>query len=258
MKLGIIKGEFDPFLGEEAQLAQIRGINQAMDDQEGRWDALNRRIVACRDCPRLVAWREEVARKKKRAFQGWDYWGKPVTGFGDHRARLLIVGLAPGAHGSNRTGRVFTGDDSGVFLYRALYRAGFANQPSGSTSDDGLALTDVYVSAVCRCVPPDNKPTPTEMMTCLPFLGEEIDLLSRLEGIVLLGRIALEGMVALYRSRGVPLKKIDFKHAEMHVPAPGLPWWMTSYHPSRQNTQTGRLTEAMFDEVWMKARAALS
>src|SRR5512133_1493844 len=136
-----------------------------------RWQGLNERITACRLCPRLVSWREEVARKKRRAFSDWEYWGKPVHGFGDPQARILVVGLAPGAHGSNRTGRVFTGDDSGVFLYGALHRAGFANQPTAVHPGDGLELNDIYISAVCRCVPPDNKPASDELERCQPFLG---------------------------------------------------------------------------------------
>jgi uracil-DNA glycosylase len=218
---------------------------------------LNARIVACRRCPRLVAWREAVAEKKRRAFRDWEYWGKPVPGFGDPAARLLVIGLAPGAHGSNRTGRVFTGDDSGVFLYRALYKLGFANQPSATSAEDGLRLKDVYISAVCRCVPPDNRPTPEELSTCRPFLAEELALLTQVQGIVLLGRIAMDGLIDLYRSQGISVPRVEFGHARVHRLGGGLPWWITSYHPSRQNTQTGRLTEAMFDEVWVKAKELL-
>jgi uracil-DNA glycosylase len=229
-----------------------------MDIQTDNLDRLNKRIIACRQCPRLVAWREEVAQKKRRAFREWDYWGKPVPGFGDPQARLLVVGLAPGAHGSNRTGRVFTGDDSGVFLYRALYKAGFANQPTGLLPNDGLRLNDVYITAVCRCVPPDNKPTAEEIGTCLPYLAAEMAALTCVQGIVLLGRIAMDGLIDLYRKQGIILPKVEFGHARVHRFEGGLPWWITSYHPSRQNTQTGRLTEAMFDSVWAQARGLLS
>lgn len=228
---------------------------EAVEDQIAE---LNERVVACRRCPRLVAWRETVAQKKRRAFQDWEYWGKPVPGFGDPHARLLILGLAPGAHGSNRTGRMFTGDDSGVFLYRALYRAGFASQPTGLDPADGLQLRDAYITAVCRCVPPDNKPLPEELLNCRPFLAEEFSLLKNVRGIVLLGRIALDGLLDLYRSQGTILRGIEFGHGKVFRPGGNLPWLLTSYHPSRQNTQTGRLTEAMFDQVWSTARDLLA
>jgi len=221
---------------------------------ETLWNDLNARITSCRRCPRLVAWREEVARTRRKAFQDWDYWGKPVPGFGDHAARILVVGLAPGAHGANRTGRMFTGDGSGNFLFRALHSAGFANQPLSSRRGDGLEITDMYISAVCRCAPPDNKPCPEEMGNCLPFLGEEISLLKNLQGYVALGRIAFDNVLRLYRQNGVTLPKFDFTHGGFYQPGNGLPWILASYHPSRQNTQTGRLSEAMFAEVWTKAR----
>ncbi len=228
-----------------------------MSSPEDRLADLEARITACRACPRLVAWREAVAQKKRRAFQSCEYWGKPVPGFGDPQARILVVGLAPGAHGSNRTGRVFTGDDSGVFLYRALYRAGFANRPTAVYKDDGLALKDVFITAVCRCVPPDNKPSPEELARCQPFLIEEMGYLPRIEGVVLLGRIAMDGLAAAYRRQGFALPKIEFAHGAVHRFGAGMPWWITSYHPSRQNTQTGRLTEEMFDAVWSTARMLL-
>ncbi|MGB8251612.1 MAG: uracil-DNA glycosylase, partial [Anaerolineaceae bacterium] len=156
------------------------------------WANLNGRIISCRSCPRLTAYRERVARERKRAYRDREYWGKPVPGFGDHAARVLVVGLAPGAHGSNRTGRMFTGDASGVFLYRALQHAGFANQPHSENPNDGLLLKDVFITAICRCAPPDNKPTREEQTNCRPYLLEEMALLTRLEGIVALGRIALD------------------------------------------------------------------
>jgi uracil-DNA glycosylase len=227
------------------------------NNQSQRWQALNERITACRLCPRLVSWREEVARKKRRAFQDWEYWGKAVPGFGDRQARVLVVGLAPGAHGSNRTGRVFTGDDSGVFLYGALYRAGFANQPTSFHKEDGLELKDIYVSAVCRCVPPDNKPSADELERCQPFLAEEISRLENLQGIVILGKIAMDGVIRLYRQRGYELPTIAFGHGRITTFANGMPWWVTSYHPSRQNTQTGRLTPAMFDSIWETVKTLL-
>jgi uracil-DNA glycosylase len=214
-------------------------------------------LFLCRKCPRLVAHREEIARRKRRAYADWEYWGRPVPGFGDPQARVLIVGLAPGAHGSNRTGRVFTGDDSGIFLYRALYKAGFANQPQASHRDDGLVLKDVYISAVCRCVPPDNKPTQEEMDTCRPYLMADVEGLKNLRGYVALGRIAMDGLLKVYSQRGVPLVRPEFGHGLIHQLGQNLPWLITSYHPSRQNTQTGRLTEAMFDQVWTMVREQL-
>lgn len=221
------------------------------------WEALNREIIACRKCPRLVAWREEVARVKRRAFRDWDYWGKPVPAFGDPNARLLIVGLAPGAHGSNRTGRMFTGDASGDFLYSALYRAGFASQPKAITRDDALVLNDLLITAACRCAPPDNKPTPLEMENCRSFLQAEIDLLPNLQGIIALGQIGFQTAMTVYRERGFQMPVLKFGHGAFYELGKGLPWLLASYHPSQQNTQTGRLTPAMFDTVWQTAREKL-
>jgi uracil-DNA glycosylase family 4 len=225
-----------------------------MVEDEG---VFTRSLILCRKCPRLVAWREEVAEKKRRAYSDWDYWGKPVPGFGDPQARLLVVGLAPGAHGSNRTGRVFTGDDSGVFLYRALHRAGFANQPEARHKDDGLILKDAYITAICRCVPPDNRPNPDEITNCQPYLIADIQRHPDLLGLVALGKIALDGLLAAYRSLGYEIPRLPFSHGEVHALGEGLPWLVCSYHPSRQNTQTGRLTEAMFDQIWQTARSLL-
>ena len=224
---------------------------------ETDWTTLENTITTCRLCPRLVAWREQVAERKRHAYRDWEYWGKPVPGFGDRQARLLVVGLAPGAHGSNRTGRMFTGDASGDFLYPALHRAGFANRPDSSHAGDGLVLRDIFISAVCRCAPPDNKPTPTEIERCLPFLGNEIDLLPNLQGIVALGRIGFENVLRIYRSRGLPVPRLAFSHGALGNLAPGLPWLLASYHPSRQNTQTGRLTPGMFDRIWSSTRGIL-
>lgn len=221
------------------------------------WANLNDRIINCRQCPRLTAYREQVARDRKRAYRDREYWGKPVPGFGDPQARILVVGLAPGAHGSNRTGRMFTGDASGVFLYRALHRAGLANQPHSEDPSDGLILKDVFITAVCRCAPPDNKPSREEQTNCQPFLLEELALLTHLEVIVALGRIALDGILAAYRSRGAVVPRIDFGHNRLFELGQGLPWLVTSYHPSRQNTQTGRLTEADFNAVWVRVRGLL-
>lgn len=208
---------------------------------------LEETITTCRRCPRLVAWREQVAREKRRAYRDQEYWGKPVPGFGDPSARLLIVGLAPGAHGSNRTGRMFTGDASGDFLYPALFRAGFASQPHALHRGDGLTLNDCFISAVGRCAPPDNKPTRDEIANCLPYLKQEMNLLSNLQGIVALGSIAFNEIVSLL---GLKSSGYAFGHGHFYQPGGGLPWILTSYHPSRQNTQTGRLTTEMFDSIW--------
>jgi uracil-DNA glycosylase len=220
-------------------------------------DSLNDEIVACRKCPRLVAWREEVSRLRRRAYQDWEYWGKPAPGFGDREARVLVVGLAPGAHGANRTGRVFTGDGSGDFLFRSLHRLGFTNQPVSIHREDGLQLHGLYIGAVCRCAPPQNKPARDEINNCLPFLLREMNMLANLEGLVALGRIAFDHLLALYRRKGYAIPSLDFSHGAFYRLGTGLPWLLASYHPSRQNTQTGRLSEAMFDQIWEKVRLCL-
>jgi uracil-DNA glycosylase family 4 len=212
--------------------------------------ALEEEVTTCRKCPRLVEWREEVARVKRRAYLEWDYWGKPVPGFGDNQAQVLVVGLAPGAHGANRTGRMFTGDGSGDFLYPALHEAGFANQPRAVDREDGLELSNMFISAVCRCVPPANKPKAVEISNCLPFLQQEIDLLGDLQVIVALGRIAFDQTLRIYRAMTGEQLKFDFKHLGVYKIGEDEPWLISSYHPSRQNTQTGRLTEGMFADIW--------
>ena len=232
------------------------GVGNISDNQQ-KWVQLNANITACRLCPRLVTYREEIARVKKRAFRDWEYWGKPVPGFGDPHARLLVVGLAPGAHGSNRTGRMFTGDSSGDFLYAALHRVGMANRPTTVHRDDGLKLRDVFITAICRCVPPDNKPAPEEIRACQPFLEAEMDLLSGFQGIVALGSLAFQQVLAIYRSHGRLIGRLDFAHNAFYDLGDGLPWLLASYHPSRQNTQTGRLTPTMFDAIWQRAKFLL-
>lgn len=233
------------------------GENQLLPFDPESWAHLHSDVIACRRCPRLVAWREEVARVRRRAYREVEYWGKPVPGFGDPQAQVWIVGLAPGAHGANRTGRMFTGDGSGSFLYRALHKAGFANQPSSLHPDDGLRLSGVYISAVCRCAPPDNRPTPQEIASCLEYLDREWLLLSRLRVIVALGQIAFDGVLRLFRQGGAAIPRLDFAHNAIHHLGDGLPLLVSSYHPSRQNTQTGRLTETMFDAVWTSVRQRL-
>jgi len=213
-------------------------------------ETVRNEIIACRKCPRLVEWREEVARVKRKAYLDQEYWGKPVPGFGDPKARIVVVGLAPGAHGSNRTGRNFTGDASGGFLYPALYRAGFANQPSALSRDDGLALNDLYLTASARCAPPANKPSPEELNNCQPYLERELEILKP-QVIVCLGRIAFERILKIYSIRNSAWK---FGHGALFQMEHGT-WLLCSYHPSQQNTLTGKLTVKMFDEIWAKARA---
>lgn len=217
------------------------------------WSFLEDEIIACRRCERLVVYREAVAQTKRRAYQDQAYWGKPVPGFGDRNAQVLIVGLAPGAHGANRTGRMFTGDSSGDFLYRALHKAGFANRPLSLHREDGLELYNAYISAVCRCVPPQNKPTLTEIRNCVPYLYREMGMLSRLRVVVTLGRIAFEQVVDYFGFSPKPL----FKHGASYSAGNGQYLIIASYHPSRQNTQTRRLTEPMFDRIWSMAKSFL-
>jgi uracil-DNA glycosylase len=213
---------------------------------------VNAAIVACEKCPRLRLYCAAVAQEKRRAFRAEDYWGKPVPGFGDPEAHLLIVGLAPAAHGGNRTGRMFTGDRSGDFLYDALHRAGFANQPIATSRDDGLKLMDVYIAASGRCAPPDNKPTPEELNNCRPYLIEELRLLKNARIIVALGKIAFDNVLLALFDRGVmiPKPRPAFGHEVIHRLDDYT--LIGSYHPSQRNTQTGLLTPAMFDRVFQQ------
>jgi len=215
-------------------------------------------VTGCRACPRLVEWREEVAAVKRRAWRDWDYWGKPVPGFGDPNARLLLVGMAPGAHGANRTGRVFTGDASGDFLYPALHRAGFANQPASTDRGDGLQLLDCYITSVARCVPPQNKPVAAEIAACRPFLERELALLPNVQVVMPFGRIAFDGYLAGLRALGHDIPRLDFCHGRLHALPDGLPALLCTYHPSQQNTRTGRLTAEMMDAVLVTARGMLA
>jgi uracil-DNA glycosylase family 4 len=217
--------------------------------------ALAGEVVACRRCPRLRAHCTETARVKVRRFREHDYWGRPVPSFGDPRARLLIVGLAPAAHGANRTGRMFTGDDSGAWLYRALHDAGFASQPESVGRDDGLVLRDAYVTAAAHCAPPDNRPSPAEIAACRPFLVRELELLERTRVVLALGQIAWDAVLAALAERGVALRpRPRFGH-EAEVPIDARRTLLGSYHPSRQNTQTGRLTREMLASVLARARS---
>jgi len=214
---------------------------------------LNERVVSCRRCPRLVHWREQAAREKRAAYQNEEYWGRPVPSFGDAQARVLICGLAPAAHGGNRTGRIFTGDRSGDWLFAALHRAGFANQPTSTHRNDGLHLTDCYVTACVRCAPPENCPTPRERDNCLPYLVEELRLLDRVRVVVCLGSFAWDGALRALAARGLITKpRPRFAHGAEAVIGPYT--LIASYHPSQQNTFTGRLTAAMLDRIFRRAR----
>jgi uracil-DNA glycosylase family 4 len=215
---------------------------------------LNREVVACARCPRLVEYRERIAREKRRAYLDWDYWGKPVPGFGDPHARVLVMGLAPGAHGSNRTGRPFTGDASGKFMYPVLHETGFANQPTATDRNDGLKLINLYITAAVRCAPPENKPLPEELANCSYFLDRELAGLQEVKVVVALGKIGFDAYLNYLQRRGeIASKKIYlFKHGA-HYRMPDGKVLLASYHPSNQNTQTGKLTRKMFVEIFKQA-----
>jgi uracil-DNA glycosylase family 4 len=226
-----------------------------MPEKSSLLRVLNEEIVACRKCPRLVRYREKVAREKRRAYREWTYWGRPVPGFGDAHAQLLILGLAPAAHGANRTGRMFTGDRSGDFLYAALHKAGFANQADSLHSDDGLRLKNAYISATCRCAPPDNKPVPQEISNCSGYLAREMEILKP-RAILALGKIAWDAYLEVLKQHGVIASRAWYKFAhgaEAEVAA-GFPRLFGVYHPSQQNTQTGRVTPAMYADVLCRIR----
>lgn len=219
---------------------------------------LTEEIVRCRKCPRLVKHREKVAREKRRAYREWEYWGKPVPGFGDSNAQLLILGLAPAAHGANRTGRMFTGDRSGDFLYAALHKARLANQPTSLHRDDGLRLENAYITATCRCAPPDNEPLPIEVSNCRDYLQRELEILKP-KAILALGKIAWDGYLEILKQHGVITSRALYKfaHGAEAELAPGTPRLFGVYHPSQQNTQTGRVTPAMYASVLRRIRRFL-
>jgi uracil-DNA glycosylase family 4 len=216
-------------------------------------------VVSCRKCPRLVVYREKIAQEKRRAFRDWTYWGKPIPGFGDPHAKLFILGLAPAAHGGNRTGRVFTGDRSADFLFAALYEASFANQPTSVKRDDGLQLSGCYIGAACRCAPPANKPLPQEMLNCRPYLERELEILQP-RALLALGKIAWDAYLDILKQRNVIASRAPyvFGHgAEAALPAP-WPRLFGIYHPSQQNTQTGKVTPAMYAQVLQRLRDFLT
>jgi len=222
-----------------------------MSNADAKLAQLQQQVIACTRCPSLITYCRKVAKEKRRMYRDFDYWGKPVPSFGDPRARLLIVGLAPGAHGANRTGRMFTGDRSGDFLYRGLFDAGFANQPTSRDRDDGLELRDCYITAPLRCAPPLNKPSPQELRNCQHFFEKELELLTRVRAVLALGRIAFDAYLRIVgQGESFPRRStLVFSHgASLALPA-GLPRLFCSYHPSQQNTQTGRLTAEMFQQV---------
>jgi uracil-DNA glycosylase len=216
---------------------------------------LNNDVVNCARCPRLVAYRQQVGREKRHAYLDWDYWARPVPGFGDPHARVLVLGLAPGAHGSNRTGRPFTGDASGKFMYPILYKVGFASQPNAERRNDGLKLMDCYITAAVRCAPPENKPLPSELMNCAPFLDRELAILREVRVVVALGRIGFNAYLNYLKRNGIVPSKAgySFGHAARYTMPNGVVL-LASYHPSNQNTATGKLTAAMFESVFQEAR----
>jgi len=221
-----------------------------------RWlNVLNTDVVACTRCSRLVAYRQKVAAEKRRAYRDWDYWGKPVPGFGDPDARVLILGLAPGAHGSNRTGRPFTGDASGNFMYPVLHETGFASQPNATDRNDGLILKDIYITAAVRCAPPDNKPLPQELAECARFLDRELEGLKKAKVIVALGKIGFDAYLNHLRRGTVIASRAPYLFGHgLHYAMPNGKTLLASYHPSNQNTNTGKLTRPMFVKVFQEAK----
>lgn len=221
------------------------------------WKRLREEIVSCTRCPRLVKYRQKVAREKRKQFMNWDYWGAPLPGFGDTSAELVVVGLAPAAHGGNRTGRMFTGDGSASFLMEALYRAGFANQPTSEYVGDGLQLKAAFMTAVVRCPPPQNRPSRKELANCSSFLDRELSLLSNVRAVLTLGHVAFEGYLRRVRRKGAEIPRLHFKHGQTYWLPDGFPVLIASYHPSRQNTQTGRLTAKMMDQALEAVKKSL-
>jgi uracil-DNA glycosylase family 4 len=237
----------------------VAGSGQWCVTPDPELNVIQQHVIECGLCPRLRVYCEQVAREKRRAYRDQEYWGRPVPSFGDPHAQLVVIGLAPAAHGANRTGRMFTGDRSGDFLYRALYQTGFASQPESVSRHDGLTLTNAYITAPVRCAPPDNKPLPNEITTCRQYLEHELSVLRETRAIVVLGQIAMNVYLSILKDRGEIRSRtaLRFGHNVEHVIAPGKPILLCSYHPSQQNTSTGKLTEAMLREVFERARTHL-
>ena len=229
------------------------------DLNKNSWESFNTKLIECRTCPRLVSWREKVSKEKRRAYLKCNYWGKPVPGFGDRNAKILVLGLAPGAHGSNRTGRMFTGDASGDFLFPALYEAGLSTKQISISSQDDLSLINLFITAVCRCAPPGNKPTNEEQINCRKYLITEMELLDNLEGIIALGSIAFKNAFDILKDIYAiqSTRRPKFEHGKLYRWEASPIWLLSSYHPSRQNTQTGRLTKDMFGHIWFQANQLL-
>jgi uracil-DNA glycosylase family 4 len=228
-----------------------------MNERSNKLKKLQEEVVSCRKCPRLVEYRQEVVQQIPRRFQDWSYWSRPLPSFGDPRARVLLIGLAPAAQGGNRTGRMFTGDRSGDWLFEALHRFGFANEPHSATVDDGLILKDCYITASIRCAPPQNKPLSEEIAACRPYFQQELDLLDHVQIFIPLGQVAFNQLLKNLRLKGVSLPALKFGHGEVY-PLPEGPVIVASYHPSQQNTFTGKLTRDMFHRVFEKARQHLN
>ena len=225
-------------------------------DAKKELNELQETVIRCRKCPRLVIHRQEVAKQRPKRYRDWDYWAKPLPSFGDPGARLVIVGLAPAAHGGNRTGRMFTGDRSGEWLFRALYEFGFANQPESSRREDGFALNDCYITATIRCAPPDNKPLPGEIENCRPYFLKELELLRNIRVFIPLGQIAFTQTLKVLRLKGSIIPPLPFGHGKVY-PLPTGQMMISTYHPSQQNTQTGKLTQAMFHKIFRMAKERL-
>ncbi len=243
-----------PFLHKNRFLTPSRPMDKT---RLSAWELNQVRICSCEKCPRLVERHRQIQEEQAVIYASQPIWNRPVPGFGDPFARLMVLGLSPTMNGSNRTGRLFTGDGAGEFLFSAMYRAGFSTQPHSTSFTDQIEVSNVYLTSICRCVAPKNRPYLSEIDSCQLFLETEIRLLDHLEGVIALGRVAFERLLAIYRAWGTEIPDLKFQHGAVFYPSPNLPWILCSYHPSRQNTQTGRLVQTSFDHIWEKARLLL-